>query len=75
MELKLLLSFALSMLGSLFGNLLSGNPEQVPPSTVIKKVKSPVVVERKVSKPQLKIPGFVTSVPSEHFYGVSDPYN
>ena len=75
MELKLLLSFALSMLGSLFGNLLSGNPEQVPPSTAIKKVKSPVVVERKVSKSQLKVPGFITSVPSEHFSGVSEPSN
>lgn len=75
MELKLLLSFALSMLGSLFGNLLSGNPEQVPPSTVIEKVKSPAVVEHKISKPHLKIPGFVTSVPAEHFFGVSEPSN
>lgn len=75
MELKLLLSFIVSMLGSLFGNLLFGNPDQVPPSNVIEKVKSPVVVEHNVSKPQLKFPGFITSVPAEHFSGVSEPSN
>jgi len=75
MELKLFLSFVISMLGSLFGNLLFGNPDQVPPSNVIEKVKSPVVVERTVSQSQLRVPGFVTLVPAEHFSGVSEPSN
>jgi len=63
MELKLLLSFATSILWGLFGTI-SDAPGQAPS---IQKSKPPAVVH------QLKVPSFVTSIPAGHFAGVSTP--
>jgi hypothetical protein len=63
MELKLLLSFATSILWGLFGTI-SDAPGQAPS---IQESKPPAVVH------QLKVPSFVTSIPAGHFAGVSAP--
>ena len=71
MELKFLFSFAVSLLGTLFGNMVNEpehEPKQCPPS----KVVEPVVIEQKV-KSMLKVPKWVSSVPKGHFSGVSNP--
>jgi len=73
MELKFLFSFAVSMLGSLFGNILSDSPDQTPPAMVREKVRHPAVIQKQVSAQELKVPSFVTNVPVEHFSGVSSP--
>jgi len=63
MELKLLLSFAASLLGGLFGHGLQGH-DQHPP-------KSPVpLIEHK-----LQVPAFLANIPRGHFAGVSPPCN
>lgn len=61
MELKLLLSFAASMLGGLFGHGLQGR-DQAPPKPLV------ALVEHK-----LQVPAFVTNIPRSHFAGVSPP--
>ena len=67
MELKFLFSFAVSLLGTLLGNMANG-PEQgsVPP------VKPPAVVVQKAAV-RLQVPKWVNSVPAGHFAGVSAP--
>jgi hypothetical protein len=66
MELKLLISIATSLLGSLFGQMLSDH-EQAPP---LASSVQPQVVEHRLS-----VPSFVTEIPSGHFAGVSVPCN
>ena len=69
MELKFLLNFALSMLGSLLGNMMS-SPEQASP--VRAHDINPPVIEQKVEH-HLEVPEFVADVPPGHFAGVSAP--
>ena len=73
MELKLLLGFVVSMLGSLFGKMLA--PDRVPSAKVAESVKPLVVADRKVSCSELKVASFVTNVLDGHFAGVSVPCN
>ena len=73
MELKLLLGFVTSILGSLVGKMII--PHQAPPAMVNEPIKPPIIVERKVSRPELKAPYFITNVPREHFAGISEPSN
>jgi len=65
MELKLLLSFAASLLGGLFGN----GSQQAPPKP---PNPAPPAVEARVQA-NLQVPSFVTNIPSGHFAGVSVP--
>ncbi len=63
MELKLLLSFAASLLGGVFGHGLQSH-DQAPP-------KPPVaLIEHK-----LQVPAFLVNIPHGHFAGISPPCN
>lgn len=73
MNLKLLLLLAGGMLGSLFGNILSGSPEQVPPNRVREQFRSPAVIQSRVTTHELKVPSFVKNIPKGHFAGISSP--
>jgi hypothetical protein len=73
MELKFLVSFAVSMLGSLFGNILLENSVQTPPAMVKNEVIHPAVIQERVTTHELKVPSFITNVPPGHFSGVSSP--
>ena len=64
MELKLLISFFTSMIGGLFGQMVHGS-EQAP--TIQKANPQAAIVH------ELKVPTFVTSIPSGHYAGVSSP--
>jgi len=63
MELKLLLSFAASLLGGVFGHGLQGH-DQAPP-------KPPVALIQH----KLQVPAFMANIPRGHFAGVSPPCN
>lgn len=67
MELKLLLSFAASLLGGLFGNGFQQAPQK-PPNP------APPAVEASLQE-NLQVPSFITDIPSGHFAGVSSPCN
>ena len=73
MNLKVLLLLVGGMLGSLFGNILSGSPEQVPPIRVREQFRSPAVIQSRVTTHELKVPSFVKNIPKGHFAGVSSP--
>ena len=73
MELKLLLGLVTSILGSLVGKMII--PHQAPPAIVNEPIKPPIIVERKVSRSELRPPSFVVNVPQEHFAGISEPSN
>jgi len=71
MELKFLFSFALSLLGTLFGNMVN-EPEHKPKQCPSSKVVEPIAIEQKINS-MPKVPKWVNSVPKGHFAGVSAP--
>ena len=73
MELKFILGLVTSIMGSLVGKMFI--PDQAPPAKVNNPVKQSIIIERKVSRPELRLPSFVTNVPPEHFAGISEPSN
>lgn len=63
MELKLLISFVVSLLGGIFGHSFPGH-EQAPPKPPL------AVIEYK-----LQVPLFLANIPRGHFAGISIPCN
>ena len=73
MEFKFLFNFAMSMLGSLVGEMFddSDDPAKAP---VHNKVAEPPAIVRQVSEaPNSEVSKLVISVPFGHFAGVSNP--
>ncbi|VBB45025.1 hypothetical protein TRIP_B350162 [uncultured Desulfatiglans sp.] len=75
MELDFLLKIVCGIFGTLISNMLfgSGSPDQAPDKEIDQHLKSPVVMAHHMNRDELSVPPFVTSVPDDHFAGVSAP--